>query len=88
MQFEMTDEAMIIFAQEFYSALVDDEPVDTAISEARRAIFAQGNEIEWATPVLYTSVPDGRIFEVHQDTGRAAPFEQPSSSASGSRPAQ
>ncbi len=64
MQFEITDEAAITFSQEFYAALADGRPVDGALAEARRGIFAQGNGLEWGTPVLYMRSPDGRIFDV------------------------
>lgn len=64
MQFEITDGASIVLAHEFYSALADGYPVDAALSEARKAIFAQGNDVEWGTPVLYLCTPDGFIFEV------------------------
>jgi CHAT domain-containing protein len=47
MQFEITDDAAITFAQEFYGAITDAYPVDAAIGEARRAIFGLGNDIEW-----------------------------------------
>lgn len=64
MQFEITDEAAITFSHEFYAALSDGYPVDTALGEARKAIFAAGNEVEWATPVLYMRSPNGRIFRM------------------------
>jgi hypothetical protein len=66
MQFEITDEAAITFAQEFYGAIADGYPVDAALAEARKAIFVQGNGLEWGTPVLYLRSPDGRIFDVEQ----------------------
>lgn len=64
MQFPITDEAAITFSKELYSTLSDGYPVDAALSEARKAIFAQGNEVEWGTPVLYLRSPDGRIFDI------------------------
>ena len=64
MQFEITDQAAITFAHEFYLALADGYPVDAALVEARRAIFAQGNDIEWGTPVYFTRAQDGRIFNI------------------------
>ena len=64
MQFEVSDQAAITFAQEFYRALALSYPVDGAVAEARRAILALGNELEWGTPVLYLQAPDGRIFHV------------------------
>lgn len=62
MQFEVTDEASITFAHEFYSALSDGYPVDAALGDARGAIFAQVNDLEWGTPVLYLRAADGIIF--------------------------
>jgi hypothetical protein len=64
MQFEITDRAAIVFAGEFYAALADGYAVDAALGEARKAIFASGNDTEWATPVLFMRVSDGRIFDV------------------------
>ncbi len=64
MQFEVADETAILFAHEFYGAVADGYPVDTALAEARKAIFARGDDLEWGTPVLYMRAPDGRIFDV------------------------
>ena len=66
MQFEITDEAAITFARDFYGAVSAGYPVDAALAEARKAIFGQGggNTIEWGTPVLYMRAPNGRIFDV------------------------
>ena len=64
MQFEVTDEAAITFAQEFYGAIASSYPVDASLTEARLAIFSQGHGLEWGTPVLYLRAPDGRIFDV------------------------
>ncbi len=70
MQFEITDDAAVIFAHEFYSALADGLPVDAALTEARRAIFASGNPLEWGAPVLYMRALDGHIFDI---AGTVAP---------------
>jgi hypothetical protein len=64
MQFEISDQAAITLAHEFYAALADSYPVDAALAEARKAIFAQDNAVEWGTPVLYMRAQDGRIFDV------------------------
>jgi len=66
MQFEITDAAAIAFTREFYAAVADGEPIDAAMVEARAAIFAQGDNIEWGTPVLYMRAPDGRIFDIER----------------------
>ncbi len=62
MQFEITDQASITFAQEFYAAIAAGYPVDEALSAARSAIFTDVNALEWGTPVLYLRAPDGIIF--------------------------
>jgi hypothetical protein len=64
MQFEVTDEAAIVLAHEFYSAVADGYPVDAALTEARRAVFTQGRGVEWGTPVLYLRAPDAHIFDI------------------------
>jgi hypothetical protein len=66
MQFEISDEAAITFSLEFYRALADGCPVDAALTEARKAIYTQGNRLEWATPVLYMRTLQGPIFDVRQ----------------------
>jgi hypothetical protein len=78
MQFEISDLAAITFAQEFYAAIADGEPVDTAVGESRRAIFASGNDVEWATPVLYMRSPNGQLFELEDSPflpGRPSPAQ-------------
>lgn len=72
MQFEITDEASIAFAREFYAALADGYPVDAALGEARGAIFSEVNDLEWGTPVLYLRAPDGIIFEPLAEEERVA----------------
>lgn len=72
MQFEITDDAARVFAEEFYSAIADRYPVDAAMAEARLALFEGDSDGEWATPVLYLRARDGQIFTEPADTGRAA----------------
>ena len=64
MQFEVSDDAAIALAREFYGALADGYPVDAALAEARKALFAAQSGVEWGTPVLYLRASDGRIFDV------------------------
>jgi hypothetical protein len=66
MQFEIADEVASTFAHEFYGAIADGYPIDAALTEARKAIFAAGRDVEWGTPVLYLRAPDGRIFDVRR----------------------
>jgi hypothetical protein len=71
MQFEITDDAAVVFAQTLYEAIADGYPLDAATAQARMAIRNDGNPVEWATPVLYLRSPDGQIFDV-ADTSRPA----------------
>ncbi len=64
MQFAISDQAAITFSEEFYAAMVDGLPVDSAVTEARRAIFFQPNWVEWATPVIFMRMLDGHLFEL------------------------
>jgi hypothetical protein len=76
MQFEITDRAAIVFAAEFYAAVADGYAVDAALAEARKAIYADGNDIEWATPVLFMRAAEGLIFDVAEPAPRPAPRER------------
>lgn len=62
MQFEITDGAAITLSHEFYNALADNYGVDAALAEARKALYAAGNDIEWGTPVLYMRAQSGQLF--------------------------
>jgi len=76
MQHEITDRAAIEFSREFYDALAEGNPVDTAVVEARKAVsLAVANTIEWGTPVLYMRSPDGRIFNLSQAAEKAIASE-------------
>lgn len=76
MQFEITDEAAVIFAHELYLSIADGCAVDTALAEARKALFSQVTEPEWGTPVLYMRASDGRIFDVTNSPDREPAPEQ------------
>lgn len=65
MQFPITDEAAIRFANRFYSLLAAGQPVDYAVAQGRQAILAaESGTMEWATPVLFMRAPEGAIFKV------------------------
>ena len=66
MQFEITDRAAKIFAEEFYRATSALLPIDTAVSEARRAIANVAQNTEWATPVLYMRSESGLLFQTSE----------------------
>jgi hypothetical protein len=62
MQFSISDEASRIFSEAFYRALSEGYPIETAVTEARRAISSSIDNFEWATPVLYLRAPTGVLF--------------------------
>jgi len=64
MQFSISDAAAIVFAEELFKSLIGRQyPIDAAVSEARKAVFTEVSEIEWATPVLFLRSFDGRLFD-------------------------
>lgn len=79
MQFEISDHAAREIAETFYRSLALNLPVDAAITEARRKIFlSDRNSLEWATPILFMQIPDGRLFQFNltenlEDTGPIPP---------------
>ena len=64
MQFEITDEAAISFATRLYTSLAGGYPVDAALAQSRRSIFAAGNDIEFGTPVLFLRGADTHLFDL------------------------
>ena len=64
MQFEVGERTVETLSREFYRSLADNYPVDAALAEARKAIYTQGQDIEWGIPVLYMRSPDGHLFDV------------------------
>ncbi len=87
MQFALSDDAAITFAQVFYSWVAEGYPVEAALGEARKAISVlprtrEVNELEWGAPVLFMRAGEGQIFTVAVDqAGRqiGSPGEQTSS---------
>jgi WD40 repeat protein/tetratricopeptide (TPR) repeat protein len=64
MQFEVTDQAAVVFAERLYTALAQGYPVDAALAHARRAIWAAGNTVEFGTPVLFLRSGTALLFEI------------------------
>jgi hypothetical protein len=63
MQLPISDQAALVFSQRLYEMLAQAFPVDAAVAEARLAVHLDApSTYEWATPALFMSVPDGRIF--------------------------
>jgi hypothetical protein len=63
MQFEFSDTAAIEFAPALYGALAAGLPVDAAVTEARKAVYAV-SPLEWATPVLHMRAEDAQLFSL------------------------
>ncbi len=53
MQFAVSDDAAIAFAQGFYTAVAHSRGVDEAARSGRIAILGAAGSLEWLTPVLY-----------------------------------
>ena len=64
MQYEITDDAALVFASSFYGQIAQSVPVDRAMTRAREAVKMTQDSLEWATPVLFLSSEETRIFEV------------------------
>lgn len=62
MQFPISDQAAIAFAQTFYERIAQGFPVDAAVAEGRKVLYSSKHS-EWATPVLYMRSRDGMLFE-------------------------
>jgi len=70
MQFEISERGAMTLSREFYRSLADNYPVDAALAEARKAIYTQGQDIEWGIPVLYMRSADGQLFDVEPATDK------------------
>ena len=70
MQFPVSDTAAITLSSTFYSRLADGAPVDSALTEARKALFGQTSGSEWATPVLFSRSPDNRLLRLPEGDAR------------------
>ena len=63
MQLPIADDAAIAFSRTVYGRLAQGDPLDAAVTEGRHAIHAlHPDSADWAIPVLFTRIPDGRIF--------------------------
>ena len=89
MQFPISDQAAIAFAQTFYQRIAQGFPVDAAVAEGRKVLYSS-KQAEWATPVLYLRSKDGMLFgSAGDDTAvaSAAPVSQAQFTAAAASPA-
>jgi hypothetical protein len=73
MQFPISDQAAVLFAQTFYECILQGHTVDAAVVEGRKELHS--NKVtasEWATPVLYLRSKDGVLFEWGKSDAGAA----------------
>jgi hypothetical protein len=80
-QYAMPDRSAIAFVAEFYRALADGYPVDAAVGVGRKAILsALGPQwrahVDWAIPVLFMQVSDGRILSFEEPGGETGDSPQ------------
>ncbi|MEE1788773.1 CHAT domain-containing protein [Streptomyces sp. SP17BM10] len=64
MQYEITDQAAIVFASEFYERIAEGIPVDRAVTLTREDVKMRMGSLEWATPVLFLASDKARVFTV------------------------
>ncbi|MFL6261111.1 MAG: SAVED domain-containing protein [Thermoanaerobaculia bacterium] len=81
-QYTISDSAAISFSETFYGRIAAGDGVDAALTETRLRLHARS--AEWATPVLFMSAPDGKLFTMepvgHERTvrlGRSQPEASP-----------
>jgi len=70
MQYEISNATAQRFVIEFYRRLAANDPVDKAVQEGRRIIALEPphyDKRDFATPVLFMRVEDGRLFDIRSD---------------------
>jgi len=80
MQFPVSDQAALSFSRSLYRSLAENEPVDAAVADGRQAIQLEvrGDTMAAATPVLFLSVEDGRLFAPAETKPTGGEAEGPS----------
>jgi hypothetical protein len=64
MQFPVPDDAAIAFSQFLYASLAVGEPLDVAITKARKGVYFSGTDkVFWGIPVVFMRTPDGVIWQ-------------------------
>lgn len=68
MQVSVRDSVARQFADEFYAALADNQPVDGALTHARRLALGDGRrrKADMAIPVCYLRPPSGQVLELQE----------------------
>jgi hypothetical protein len=84
MQFPIPDEAAVQFSKMFYESLVNGQPVERALTDARVSMQLADYRVEWGIPVLFTrggpnillkvdrNAPDTTLHDVREGVGDTA----------------
>jgi len=64
MQSVISDDSAVEFSESFYRAIGAGRPIEAAVAMGRMAIRSQVSVLEWATPVFYTRLAEGTLFEI------------------------
>ena len=63
LQTELPRTLMATFINQFYPDIVSLQPVDMAVANARQALQGASDGLAWGSPVLFTRIVDGCIFD-------------------------
>jgi len=68
MQFKVLDTTAQLFSEAFYSSLITNYSIETAVASARMIIMSGERDdlLGWATPVLYMRTKNGEIFNMEK----------------------
>jgi hypothetical protein len=69
-QYSISDPDAISFSEIFYGQIARGYGVDAALTEARLRL--KGRTPEWATPVLFLTAPDGKLFTLAPPQGKGS----------------
>jgi hypothetical protein len=76
MQSAVHDQVAIRFSGALYAAVADGYPLDAAVGEARKAVFALEEGLEWGIPVLFMRSPDGILWDLSRDGEKSMTKEE------------
>ncbi len=63
LQTELSPMLMATFVNQFYADVANLQPVDVAMTNARQALQTASDGMAWGSPVLFTRLTDGYIFD-------------------------
>lgn len=68
MQSAISDDSAVEFSESFYRAIGLGRPLEAAVWAGRMAVRSHVDLLEWATPVFYTRLKDGMVFQISEVT--------------------